>query len=132
MASLSTQRIHIECPFNGERSTRILSVVFIYKGILQEAFYQAAAADHEGLEDLKFLGAKEPLLLRTQNFHFNRLYVGRIMAKRPEMQIAFKALRLDPLACRKKWKKTPGARELLVLPEEHRVQNGLLFHTRER
>lgn len=129
MASLSTQRINIACPYNGERTTRVLSAIFIYKSILQDVFY---SLEHEGIEDLKFLQGKEPLLLRSQNFHLSRLYVGRIMAKRPELQISFKTLRLDPLACRKKWKRTPGARELLVLPEEHRVQNGLLFHTRER
>ncbi|KAF1820747.1 uncharacterized protein K489DRAFT_433433 [Dissoconium aciculare CBS 342.82] len=128
MTTITTQRVCLQGGGPEKRSIRILSPVFLFKAQLEQVFHHLHNAD---LEDLRFLQSLNAWHLRTQKSHFNRLYMGKIVFKKPAMQVFFKELNIDPESCRMKWEaRKQGA--IQRADAINRVQNGLLYNTHDK
>ncbi|KAG8631689.1 hypothetical protein KVT40_000829 [Elsinoe batatas] len=126
MSSIDIEKVDVQGDKSGIQATKLLNPVFVYKGKLQAA---ATRAKYSDAVDLLFLEGRYGEILRAQNRHFNRLYVGIALRRYSHLEASFRRLDLDVEASRQVAKDV----EIEALPRTsppNAVQNGLMFNVR--
>jgi hypothetical protein len=126
MSVIRTTQVQVRGERSGLQVTKILDLVFIYKGKLQAA---ATRAKHSDAADLLYLEGEHKAELRAHNNQINRQHVGMALKRYPHLEHSFERLGLDLKAC----KAVAREMDLDTLPATsppNAVQNGLLFNLR--
>ena len=126
MTAVTTRQVQVAGEKSGTRASKILDLVFIYKGKLQAA---ATPAKHSYAADLLFLEGKHNAELQARKEDFNRRHAGMAMKRYSHWTHSFETLGLDLQAC-KGTVESVDLSQLLARPEPNSVQNALLFNMR--
>lgn len=126
MSVVRTMQVQVRGEKSGIRPTKILDVVFLYKGKLQAA---ATRAKHSDAADLLYLEGEHQATLKTHKSQFSRHHVGMALKRYPHLEHSFGRLGLDLKAC-KETAKDVDLQALPATPAPNAVQNGLLFNVR--